>query len=155
MADARSAVEGADIICTVTASSTPVVEGSWLAEGAHINAVGSSQAANRELDNEAVRRSRLFVDRRESARNEAGDYLIPLREGAIGEDHIVAEIGEVAAGMADGRRSAEEITLFKSLGLAIEGPGRGPLDPPTRARDRSRHPGPPRLTAWSRCRRSL
>ena len=88
--------------------------------GAHINAVGSSQATNRELDNEAVRRSRLFVDRLESARNEAGDYLIPLREGAIGEDHIVAEIGEVAAGMAEGRRSADEITLFKSLGLAIE-----------------------------------
>ena len=119
-ADARAAVEGADIICTVTASSTPVVEGSWLADGAHLNAVGSSQAANRELDNEAVRRSRLFVDRRESARNEAGDYLIPLREGAIGEDHIVAEIGEVAAGLAEGRRSPNEITLFKSLGLAIE-----------------------------------
>ena len=119
-ADAQAAVEGADIVCTVTASSTPVVEGSWLAEGAHINAVGSSQAANRELDNEAVRRSRLFVDRRESASNEAGDYLIPLREGAIGEDHIVAEIGEVAAGMAEGRRAPGEITLFKSLGLAIE-----------------------------------
>jgi ornithine cyclodeaminase/alanine dehydrogenase-like protein (mu-crystallin family) len=119
-ADAQAAVEGADIICTVTASSTPVVEGSWLADGAHLNAVGSSQAANRELDNEAVRRSRLFVDRRESARNEAGDYLIPLREGAIDEDHIVAEIGEVAAGLAEGRRSPNEITLFKSLGLAIE-----------------------------------
>jgi ornithine cyclodeaminase len=119
-ASAQMAVDGADIICTVTASSTPVVEGAWLAEGAHINAVGSSQPANRELDNEAVRRARLFVDRRESTRNEAGDYLIPLREGAIGEDHIVAEIGEVAAGMAEGRRSPDEITLFKSLGLAIE-----------------------------------
>jgi ornithine cyclodeaminase len=118
--DARSAVEDADMLCTVTAASMPVVEGAWLADGAHINAVGSSQPANRELDNEAVRRARLFVDRRESTRNEAGDYLIPLREGAIGEDHIVAEIGEVAAGMADGRRSPEEITLFKSLGLAIE-----------------------------------
>jgi ornithine cyclodeaminase len=119
-ADARAAVEGADIICTVTASATPVVNGSWLADGAHLNAVGSSQPANRELDSDAVRRSRLFVDRRESTRNEAGDYLIPLREGAIGEDHIVAEIGEVAANLAKGRRSAEEITLFKSLGLAIE-----------------------------------
>lgn len=118
--DARSAVDGADIVCTVTASSTPVVEGAWLADGTHLNAVGSSQAVNRELDNDAVARSRLFVDRRESAQNEAGDYLIPLREGAIGQDHIVAEIGEVAAGMAEGRRSADEITLFKSLGLAIE-----------------------------------
>jgi ornithine cyclodeaminase len=119
-ADARAAVEGADIICTVTAAHEPVVEGAWLTEGAHINAVGSSQPMYRELDSEAVRRSRLFVDRRESTINEAGDYLIPMREGAIGEDHIVAEIGEVAAGIADGRTSAEEITLFKSLGLAIE-----------------------------------
>jgi ornithine cyclodeaminase/alanine dehydrogenase-like protein (mu-crystallin family) len=118
--DARSAVEGADIVCTVTASREPVLEGAWLADGAHVNAVGASQPSSRELDNEAVRRSRLFVDRRESAKRESGDYLIPLREGAIGDDHIVAEIGEVAAGMAAGRRSAEEITLFKSLGLAIE-----------------------------------
>jgi ornithine cyclodeaminase/alanine dehydrogenase-like protein (mu-crystallin family) len=118
--DARSAVEGADIVCTVTASREPVLEGEWLAAGAHVNAVGASQPSSRELDNEAVRRSRLFVDRRESAERESGDYLIPLREGAIGDDHIVAEIGEVAAGMAAGRRSADEVTLFKSLGLAIE-----------------------------------
>ena len=117
---AEAAVNGADIICTVTASATPVLEGSWLAPGAHVNAVGSSLAANRELDTDAVRRARLFVDRRESARNEAGDYLIPLHEGAIGEDHIVAEIGEIAAGMAQGRGGPDEITLFKSLGLAIE-----------------------------------
>jgi len=117
---AQAAVDGADIICTVTASATPVVEGAWLSAGAHINAVGSSLAANRELDTEAVRRARLFVDRRESALNEAGDFLIPLREGAIGEDHIVAEIGEIAAGMAQGRGGSDEITLFKSLGLAIE-----------------------------------
>jgi ornithine cyclodeaminase len=120
MDTARAAAEGADIICTVTAAASPVLEGAWLDPGAHINAVGSSVAGNRELDSEAVRRARLFVDRRESARNEAGDYLIPLREGAIGEDHIVAEIGEIAAGMAEGRRSPEDITLFKSLGLAIE-----------------------------------
>ena len=117
---AQAAVEGADIICTVTASAVPVLEGAWLAPGAHINAVGSSLPANRELDTEAVRRARLFVDRRESARSEAGDYLIPLREGAIGEDHIVAELGEIVAGLAAGRRAPDEITLFKSLGLAIE-----------------------------------
>jgi ornithine cyclodeaminase/alanine dehydrogenase-like protein (mu-crystallin family) len=119
-ADARTAVEGADIVCTVTAAHVPIVSGAWLSEGTHINAVGSSQPGYRELDNEAVRRSRLFVDRRESTVNEAGDYLIPLREGAIGEDHIVAEIGEVAAGLASGRGSPSEITLFKSLGLAVE-----------------------------------
>jgi len=117
---ARAAVEGADIVCTVTASHDPVLEGSWLRDGSHVNAVGSSQAAYRELDSEAVRRARLFVDLRTSTANEAGDYLIPLREGVIGEDHIVAEIGEVAAGLADGRTSDSEITLFKSLGLAIE-----------------------------------
>lgn len=120
MEDAQAAVEGADIVCTVTAASEPVLEGEWLAPGAHVNAVGSSLPANRELDSEAVRRARLFVDRRESTRSEAGDYLIPLREGVIGEDHIVAEIGEIAAGMAEGRRAPDEITLFKSLGLAIE-----------------------------------
>ena len=118
--DARAAVEGADIICTVTAAHDPVLEGAWLRDGTHINAVGSSQPMYRELDSEAVRRSRLFVDRRESTVNEAGDYLIPLREGVIGDDHIVAEIGEVAAGVADGRTHADEITLFKSLGLAVE-----------------------------------
>lgn len=117
---AQAAVDGAAIVCTVTASPEPVLQGTWLRDGSHVNAVGASQPANRELDTEAVRRSRLFVDRRESAVNEAGDYLIPLREGAIGEGHIVAEIGEVAAGLAAGRGSSDEITLFKSLGLAIE-----------------------------------
>lgn len=120
MPDARATVAGANVICTVTASHDPVLRGAWLADGAHVNAVGSSQPMYRELDSEAVRRSRLFVDRRESTVNEAGDYLIPLQEGVIGDDHIVAEIGEVAAGIADGRLSTEEITLFKSLGLAIE-----------------------------------
>jgi ornithine cyclodeaminase/alanine dehydrogenase-like protein (mu-crystallin family) len=118
--DARTAVQGADIVCTVTASREPVLEGAWLASGAHVNAVGASQPSSRELDNDAVGRSRLYVDSRESASRESGDYLIPLREGAIGEDHIVAEIGEVAAGIAAGRGSADEITLFKSLGLAVE-----------------------------------
>ena len=119
-ASAQEAVAGADIICTVTASAQPVLAGDWLSPGAHVNAVGASLAANRELDNAAVARARLFVDRRESARAEAGDYLIPLREGAIGEDHIVAELGELAAGLASGRTSPDEITLFKSLGLAVE-----------------------------------
>jgi len=86
----------------------------------NINAVGSSIATARELDSATVAASSLFVDRRESTVNEAGDYLFPLREGAIGPQHIRAEIGELLIGRAMGRTSAQEITLFKSLGLAIE-----------------------------------
>lgn len=119
-ATVRGAVEGADLICTVTSAREPVLEGAWIAPGAHVNAVGSSVPFARELDTPAVLKSRLYVDRRESAANEAGDFLIPRREGAIGDGHIVAEIGEVLARTGEGRRSEEEITLFKSLGLAIE-----------------------------------
>ena len=82
--------------------------------------MGSSIASARELDTEAVVRSRLFVDRRESTLNEAGDFLFPRREGAIGDDHIRGEIGELLLGRVAGRRSDDEITLFKSLGLAVE-----------------------------------
>jgi ornithine cyclodeaminase/alanine dehydrogenase-like protein (mu-crystallin family) len=118
--DAASAVQAADVICTVTASREPVLRGDWLPPGAHINAVGASLPTTRELDTEAVRRSRVFVDRRESALNEAGDLLIPMQEGAIGKDAIVAEIGDVATGASAGRRTPDEVTLFKSLGLAVE-----------------------------------
>jgi len=111
---------GADIICTVTASKDPVVNGEWLAPGAHINAVGACFPEARELDTNAVVRSRLFVDRRESALNEAGDVLIPRAEGAIGDNHIVGELGDVLLGKVPGRQSAGEITLFKSLGIAVE-----------------------------------
>ncbi|MFQ5551310.1 MAG: ornithine cyclodeaminase family protein [Gemmatimonadales bacterium] len=117
---ARSAVEGADLICTVTSARNPVVHGEWLRPGCHVNAVGSSSPQDRELDSDAVARAALFVDSRESAQAESGDYLIPLREGRFGEDHIVAELGEVLAGRAQGRRSDEEVTLFNSLGLAVE-----------------------------------
>ena len=117
---AEDAVRAADVICTVTASREPVLQGAWLKPGAHINAVGASIPTARELDTNAVRRSRLFVDRRESALNEAGDILIPVREGAIDPDHILAEVGEVLTGVAPGRRNQDDITLFKSLGLAVE-----------------------------------
>ena len=116
----REAVEGADLVCTVTSAREPIVEGAWLSPGAHVNAVGSSAPFARELDTAAVVRSRLYVDRRESTLNEAGDFLTPKKEGAIGDDHIVGEIGEVLIGKIAGRRSNDEITLFKSLGLAIE-----------------------------------
>lgn len=118
--DAASAVRAADVVCTVTASREPVLHGEWLKAGAHINAVGASIPTARELDTEAVRRARIFVDRRESALNEAGDILIPMKEGAITADAIVAEIGERLADGAAARRNDDEITLFKSLGLAIE-----------------------------------
>lgn len=119
---AREAVQGADIVCTVTSSREPVVSGEWLSPGTHVNAVGASLATARELDTEAVRRARLYVDRRESTLNEAGDFLVPKREGVIGDDHIVGEIGELLLDppRIGGRRSADEITVFKSLGLAIE-----------------------------------
>jgi ornithine cyclodeaminase/alanine dehydrogenase-like protein (mu-crystallin family) len=116
----REAVAGADIICTVTSSREPVVFGEWISAGAHINAVGSSVPFARELDTAAVLRSRFYVDRRESALNEAGDFLIPKKEGAIGDDHIVGEIGEILVGRLQGRQSPDEVTLFKSLGLAVE-----------------------------------
>lgn len=119
-ATAREAVEGADIVCTTTSSRDPVLLGEWIAEGTHVNAVGSSIAAARELDSAAVAKARLFVDRRESTVNEAGDYLFALREGAISESHIVAEVGEVLLGTDPGRRGPGEITLFKSLGVAVE-----------------------------------
>jgi alanine dehydrogenase len=120
VAEARAAVEGADLICTTTASREPVLHGDWLAPGAHINAVGACFATARELDTRAVARSRLYVDRRESALHEAGDFLIPKAEGAFGEEHIVGELGEALLGRVPGRGSAEEITLFKSLGIAVE-----------------------------------
>lgn len=116
----RECVSGADIICTTTAAKEPILDGVWIAPGAHINAVGSSVSFARELDTAAVVISRLFVDRVESTINEAGDYLFPLKEGAITQGHIVGELGDVLRGTIAGRTSAAEITLFKSLGLAIE-----------------------------------
>ena len=116
------AVERASIVCTTTAAATPVLEGAWLRPGTHVNAVGACIPTARELDTEAVRRARLYVDRRESALAEPGDILTPLREGAIGTDHIVAEIGELLleGGERLRRRNDDEVTLFKSLGLAVE-----------------------------------
>ena len=117
---AERSVDGADIICTVTSSTDPVLQGGWIAPGTHINAVGSSVPFARELDTAAVVKSKLFVDRRESTLNEAGDFLFPKKEGAIDDDHILGEIGDVLLDKIKGRESGEDITLFKSLGLAVE-----------------------------------
>jgi len=120
MATPRDAVAGADLICTTTSAREPILEGAWLAPGTHVNAVGACFATARELDSAAVARARLIVDRRESARAESGDFLLARSEGAIGDDHIAGELGEVLLGRLVGRRSADEITLFKSLGIAVE-----------------------------------
>jgi ornithine cyclodeaminase len=118
--NARDAVEGADIICTTTTAREPVLEGAWITPGAHINAVGAFTPTTRELDSATVVNARLYVDRRESTLHEAGEFLVPKSEGLIGDDHIVAELGHVLLGKAPARQSPSEITLFKSLGIAIE-----------------------------------
>jgi alanine dehydrogenase len=117
---AREAVEDAEIVCTITASRSPVLEGAWLSPGAHVNAVGASIPTARELDSAAVRAASLFVDRRESVMHEAGDFLVPRSEGLIDDTHIRGEIGELIVGTVAGRSRKDEITLFKSLGLAVE-----------------------------------
>jgi ornithine cyclodeaminase/alanine dehydrogenase-like protein (mu-crystallin family) len=117
---AEEALRDADVVCTVTSSAEPVVLGDWLKPGAHVNAVGACLPHTRELDGEAMGRATLFTDRRESCEKEAGDYIQAVADGAIREGHIRAELGEVLAGDAAGRTSEDEITVFESLGLAVE-----------------------------------
>ena len=116
----EAALRGADIIVTATTSRAPVLKREWISAGAHINAIGTFSPKAREIDTATMVDATLFVDARESALNEAGDYLIAAEEGAIGPEHIRAELGEVLIGAYPGRTSRDEITLFKSLGLAIE-----------------------------------
>jgi ornithine cyclodeaminase len=119
-ASAREAVAGADVVVTATSSSTPVIERPWLAEGVHVNAIGASVPSARELDVATIAAAELFVDSRESAANEAGDYRLALEEGAIGAAHIRASLGEVAIGAHPGRSGPQALTVFRSLGLAVE-----------------------------------
>ena len=116
---ADAALFGAEVVCTTTSAKEPIVERRWLARGAHVNAVGAF-GANRELDTETVASAALFVDRRESAINEMGDYGLAAAEGAIGPDHIKAELGDVLAGISPGRESDDELTVFKSYGIGVE-----------------------------------
>lgn len=118
--DVANAVEGADIICTTTSSPEPILTGSLLSPGSHINAVGSSVPFAREVDAAAMAMAKIFVDRTESALNESGDFLMAREEGAINDDDIVAELGDLLIGEHPGRESDDEITLFDSLGLAVE-----------------------------------
>jgi ornithine cyclodeaminase len=116
---AREAVADADVIVTVTSATEPILEGAWLRPGTHLCVVGSSHPRMREVDAAAVARSRVFVDSREAAAIEAGDLLLAAREGRYDLARIAGELGDVAAG-APGRASADEVTLFKSLGLGVE-----------------------------------
>ena len=119
-ASAEDAVRGADLICTTTASRDPVLRGAWLSPGVHVNAVGACFATTRELDTDAVRRARFFTDCRESCLNEAGDFLIPRKEGAISDSHLLGELGAVFLGKVAGRVSPDDVTIYKSLGIALE-----------------------------------
>ncbi|MEP7114249.1 MAG: ornithine cyclodeaminase family protein [Ilumatobacteraceae bacterium] len=116
----EDALDGADVVCTTTSSKDPLISRAMLIAGTHYNAVGSSVAHAREFDGEAVAAASLFVDRRESTINESGDYLDAVRETRIGPEHIRAELGELLVGQHPGRTDSEEITLFKSLGIAVE-----------------------------------
>jgi ornithine cyclodeaminase len=116
----EAAVRDADLIVTATSAHEPVLRRDWISAGAHVNAIGTHSPQSREIDSETMAAARLFVDRRESALNEAGDYLLAAKEGAVGPENIVAEIGELLIGAKPGRTSHSEITLFKSLGLAVE-----------------------------------
>jgi ornithine cyclodeaminase len=117
---ANEAVAQADVVCTATTSSTPVFDGSRLWPGTHINAVGSYTPEMQEVDAQTVRRARVVVDSREAALAEAGDLIVPIRQGVITEEHIHAEVGEIVAGTKPGRTSPDEITLFKSVGVAVQ-----------------------------------
>ena len=116
----KDAVAHADIICTATSAKEPVLRSEWVRDGTHINAVGACTAGARELDSELVVRSKLFTDKRESLFNESGDYLFPMKEGLFGEEHLKGELGELLLGSKPARETVEDITLFKSLGLAVE-----------------------------------
>jgi len=118
--DVKKAVEGADIICTVTAAHEPILFGAHVSAGTHINAVGACLKMNRELDTEAVRKSRFFCDSRESCMNEAGDLLIPIDNGELTADHLLGEVGQVLTGEIQGRISDADITVFEAQGLAVE-----------------------------------
>ena len=116
----EAAVRNADIVVTATSAHEPVLRRDWIADGAHINAIGTHSPQSREIDTDTMAAARIFADRRESVLNEAGDYLLAAQEGAVTPESIIAEVGEVIIESKKGRTSVAEITLFKSLGLAIE-----------------------------------
>lgn len=118
--DAKKAIQAADIICTVTNSATPVLNGEWMEAGQHFNIVGASIPTKREIDDDAVKRAALWVDYRPSALAQAGELVDMIAAGQLTEDHIRAEIGEVLTGQAPGRRNQTEITMYRSLGVIAQ-----------------------------------
>jgi ornithine cyclodeaminase len=117
---AEEAVKGADIICTVTASREPILNGAWIARGAHVNLVGSSRLNSREADDDVVAGSRFFVDSRTSARAEAGELKHAIDAGLVSDSHVLGEIGDVLSGKVVGRTGHHDITVYKSLGVAVQ-----------------------------------
>ena len=120
MVSGREAVRGADIVVTATTSKAPVLRRDWLSKGTHVSAVGSFYPDHRELDSETVRDAKVVVDSREAALSEAGDIMIPMQEESIRETHIYAELGELVSGQKLGRTAEDDLTVFKSVGLAIQ-----------------------------------
>src|SRR5215831_769368 len=119
-ANAETVARESDVICTCTTSPTPLFDGNWLRPGTHLNLVGAFQPETREIDDTTVKRARVVVDTYEGAMSEAGDLLIPLKNGTIERSHIIADLHEIASGKKAARTSAESITLFKSVGCAVE-----------------------------------
>jgi alanine dehydrogenase len=119
-ATARQALEGSDMVVLATSSPTPVIEDGWVAPGAHVVSVGACRPDQREMAPELTARGRLFVDSRAAALVESGDVVIGMREGRFGEAHIAGELGELVLGRAEGRMSQDQVTIFKSLGMAVE-----------------------------------
>jgi alanine dehydrogenase len=120
MDTAEQAVRGADLIVLVTSSPTPVIEDSWVSEGAHVVCVGACRPTQQEMPPQLVSRSRLYVDSKDAAVVEAGDVVMNIASGLIDQSHIVGEIGELVLGRIEGRKSPKDITVFKSLGMAVE-----------------------------------
>jgi len=118
--DAATAVRGADLVVLATSSREPVIDSADIADGTHIAAVGACRPDQREMPTALVRRARVFVDSRAAALKEAGDLLLPIGEGAIDAGHIAGELGDLVGGRVTGRRTPADVTIFKSLGLAVE-----------------------------------
>ncbi|MHA2500164.1 MAG: ornithine cyclodeaminase family protein [Candidatus Hodarchaeales archaeon] len=117
---AEETVKGSDIILTATTSPNPVFNGKWLEPGVHISAIGSYTPERREVDTETIQRAKVVCDQVSACLDEAGDIIIPIKEGVITKEHIYAELGEIVGGKKEGRENESEITFFKSVGLAIQ-----------------------------------
>src|SRR5690606_22399733 len=118
--DPIEAVRGADVICAATTSTTPVFPGTAVEPGTHVNGVGSFKPTMQEVDARLLSGALVVVDARDAALEEAGDLIVPIREGVFGTDHIAAELGEILAGRAPGRTSAEQVTYFRAVGNAVQ-----------------------------------